>query len=561
MGPLSHRLIARALGFPTGPTPYVVEKDHDVVMRDGVRLKHDHYAPADGSNKGTILVRSPYAQVGLPAIVYARPFVTHGYHVVMQNSRGTFGSEGGDFSPGISEREDAQDTVLWLRQQPWYTGRFATAGGSYVGFTQWALMEEAYDDLVAAVVLVGPDDLSRLAWRDGAFRLADMLTWSEDLAWQDETGTLRTIVRGLRRPKRHAAVVDELALVPATDRLLKGRSSWFTRWLQHPDLTDELWAPTQATDALDGPDVPVLLLAGWQDVILQQNLTQWTTLSARSSKVALTVGPWKHGPDLALKGGATIVSESLQWIETHLGQVESNERDAPVHVQLRGEKGWRSLPDWPPPAESTTLFLHDGRALSPEPRATGPATTEFTYDPRRPTPATGGAQLAVGSGYQDCQHLDARSDVAAFTGSVLTEPVVIAGTVVVELQHSCDAEAYDVFVRLSEVDAKGAAIHVCDRFVRVEHPAASPMRIELEATAYRFAQGSRIRLSIAGGAHPVFARPLGPDGSVLSDDRLSPQTHTIAHDASRPSSVVLPVVAWDVRTRSSRGWTSSAASV
>jgi putative CocE/NonD family hydrolase len=518
----------------------------DVEMRDGVKLKADHYAPTDGSNKGTVLVRGPYSRVGLPAIVYARPFVTHGYHVVIQNCRGTFGSGGGDFVPGVAEHEDGQDTLTWLRKQRWYTGRFATFGGSYLGFTQWGLMRDAPEDLAAAVVLVGPNDLSRLAWRNGAFRLSDMLRWSEDLAWQEETGELRGIIRSLRVAKRHAPVCADVSLPSASNRLLKGRSSWFTSWLQHPDPADDFWSSTQVSDALVGLDVPVLLHAGWQDVILEQNLQQWATLSKQSPKVALTVGPWKHGPDLALKGGATIVSEALQWIDQHLGDAESGKRDAAVHVQLRGDKGWRSLPDWPPAAEPMTLFLHDQGALSSDLPAEGAATTALTYDPTRPTQATGGAHLSAGSGYQDCQHIDARADVATFTGAVLTEPLVIAGTVVVELAHSCASEIYDVYVRLSEVDAKGRSIHVCDGFVRLDRTRKSdPLRLELTGTAYRFAQGSRVRLAVAGGAHPVYARPVGPDGSVLAGSHLSPQTHTISHEAGRTSSVVLPIVSWD----------------
>ena len=550
-GPISHRLIGRALRLPTGPTPYVVHAGIDVAMRDGVRLKADHYAPTDGSNKGTVLVRGPYSRVGLPAIIYARPFVTHGYHVVMQNSRGTFGSGGEAFRPAVAEPDDARDTVTWLREQPWYTGRFATFGGSYLGFAQWAQMRDAPEDLAAAVVLVGPDDLSRLAWRGGAFRLADLLTWSESLAWQEEVGTVRGIVRGLRERKRHAPVAEDLAPLSASQQLLKGRSPWLAEWARHPDPTDDFWSAHQATEALDDLTVPVLLAAGWQDVILQQNLQQWAALRQGPSEVALTVGPWKHGPDLVFKAAGPLMSEALDWVDTHLGDATSTTRDAPVHVQLRGDKSWRSLPDWPPAAEPLTLFLAGDGALSHEPLQAGrlggdQATTAFTYDPTRPTPAMGGAQLSVGAGYRDCQHIDVRDDVATFTGPVLTEPLVIAGTAAVELAHSCDTQAHDVYVRLSEVDGKGRSIHVCDAFVRLDE-ARSPadtLRLELDTTAYRFAAGSRVRLVVAGGSHPVYARRLGPDGAVLGGAHLQPQTHTITHDATRPSLLVLPTVDW-----------------
>jgi CubicO group peptidase (beta-lactamase class C family) len=52
---------------------------------------------------------------------------------------GTFGSTG-DFYPMANEAGDAQDAVAWLRTQPWFDGRLATSGGSYVGWTQWALL-------------------------------------------------------------------------------------------------------------------------------------------------------------------------------------------------------------------------------------------------------------------------------------------------------------------------------------------------------------------------------------------------------------------------------------
>jgi hypothetical protein len=40
------------------------------------------------------------------------------------------------------------------------------------------------------------------------------------------------------------------------------------------------------------------------------------------------------------------------------------------------------------------------------------------------------------------------------------------------------------------------------------------------------------------------ARPLDQDGAVLGGAHLDPQTHTITHDGSRPSTVTLPTVDW-----------------
>ena len=41
----------------------------------------------------------------------------------------------------VNEIADGADTVEWLRHQPWFTGSFATIGLSYLGFTQWALLD------------------------------------------------------------------------------------------------------------------------------------------------------------------------------------------------------------------------------------------------------------------------------------------------------------------------------------------------------------------------------------------------------------------------------------
>ena len=145
-------------------------------MRDGVVLIADHYAPTSASPLGTILVRGPYGRAFPFSVIYAQIYAARGYHVVFQSVRGTFGS-GGDFVPMINEAADAADTVVWLREQPWFTGTFATIGLSYLGYTQWALMSDPPPELAAAVVTVGPHDLHESSWGTGSFALADLLGW------------------------------------------------------------------------------------------------------------------------------------------------------------------------------------------------------------------------------------------------------------------------------------------------------------------------------------------------------------------------------------------------
>ena len=123
------------------------------------------------------------------SLLEAQLVAERGFHVLLQSCRGTFGS-GGQFEPMRAEASDGQDTVSWLRGQSWFDGRLATFGASYLGFVQWALALDPPPELVAAVVYVGPHDLSRTAYRNGAFDLYNFLSWSDLIVHQERVNLL-----------------------------------------------------------------------------------------------------------------------------------------------------------------------------------------------------------------------------------------------------------------------------------------------------------------------------------------------------------------------------------
>jgi uncharacterized protein len=135
--------LRRLLKLPKPKTDYAVTRDLRIPTRDGVELLADHYAPV-GEAAGTVLVRSPYGFDPISAALVGNPFAASGYHVVLARCRGTFGSGCAVFEPWIHEIDDAADTVAWLRKQSWFGGRFATVGGSNMGFTQWALLMDPH---------------------------------------------------------------------------------------------------------------------------------------------------------------------------------------------------------------------------------------------------------------------------------------------------------------------------------------------------------------------------------------------------------------------------------
>ena len=508
-------------------------------MRDGVELLADHYAPVTSTPAGTLLVRGPYGR-GLPAsILYARIYAPRGYHVVVQSTRGTFGS-GGVFEPGRREVDDGADTIAWLRRQPWFTGRFATLGLSYLGFTQWALLVDPPPELAAAVITVGPHDLGAAAWGTGAFTLSDFLGWSELVAHQEEGGAWKQLVRTMTATRRLRSVLDALPLGDAGRNLLGDRAPWYESWLENPDVTSEYWQPMRLNAALDRVRVPVLLIGGWQDIFLRQTLQQYERLRQRGVGVALTVGPWTH-LQLTTKAARTASRDSLDWLAAHLTGTAPHRRLAPVRIFVTGGGGWRGLRDWPPPSDERVWYLQPQGALGADPPPADASPSRFTYQPADPTPTVGGRLLSPVAGYRDDSRLAERHDVLTFTGPILTEPVEVIGTPHVELAHSADNPHSDVFVRVSEVDRRGASRNVSDGYLRLVSDPTGPVRVDLDPVAHRFGAGSRIRLLIAGGSHPRFARNLGTDDPPLTGNGFNPSTHVIAHGSGGISRLFLPV--------------------
>ena len=136
---------ADAFGLSTGEHRVTVEADVRVRMRDGVSLAADIYRPATPSRFPVLLKRTPYNRHDPATGVL---LASHGYVVVLQDTRGRYGSEG-EFYPFRHEAEDGYDTVEWAAALPFADGRVGMFGGSYVGATQMLAASARPPHLVA----------------------------------------------------------------------------------------------------------------------------------------------------------------------------------------------------------------------------------------------------------------------------------------------------------------------------------------------------------------------------------------------------------------------------
>jgi uncharacterized protein len=518
-------IVTRVFRLPPPTTSYTVEPV-SVPMRDGVELVGHVFQPDVAS--GTILVQSPYGYPTPLTVVSGSWLARRGYRVVMMRCRGTYGS-GGRFEPFLHDVRDGADTVEWMRRQPWFEGRFATYGMSYMGFVQWAMLMDPPPELVTAVVGVGPHDFHQALFPGGGFSLNDFLGWAIPMRAPHGRAYKNIIPVRSQRAARRAA--DLLPLDAARSAVLGDEARWFSDWLER-DPGDPYWAPMQCGEALDRAEIPILIQSGWQDLFVRQSFEQYERLAARGGEVGLTVGPWSHGAPM----GRIPFNEALDWLEQHLRAGETRARVKPVRIYVSGADQWRDLGAWPPPTTNRVYHLGSDGQLTAE-AAVGEVAS-FTYDPADPTPSIGGAVLA-GGGYKDDSALAERGDVLAFTTEPLRAPLEVIGRPVFEVSLRSDNPHADLFVRLSEVDADGKSRNVTDGFVRLDPTATDgSIRIELDPVAHRFGARRRIRLLLAGGAFPRWDRNLGTGERAARSARMMPSTRTV--DLAR-SRVVLPV--------------------
>ena len=234
--------------LPAPRTDYTTTYDVGVPMRDGFELLANVLEPK-GKASGTVLVTSPYGINMVGQAMTGGFMARRGYRVLLVKCRGTFGS-GGTFEPFAQEADDAADIVAWMRERPWFDGRFATQGYSYPGFVQWALLMDPPPEMKAAVIACGPYDFSAFAHGTGAFHLSTLFEWSFVITHQEDPILRRmTAIRFSRKQIRQA--MDRLPLTAADDELLHGAAPWYREWISRRDLGDPLWKNANFTPALE----------------------------------------------------------------------------------------------------------------------------------------------------------------------------------------------------------------------------------------------------------------------------------------------------------------------
>jgi putative CocE/NonD family hydrolase len=520
-------LLSRASRLPRAATKIEVEKDIRATMPDGAVLLADRYHPLNEPKAPIVLIRTPYGR-GTIAGVTGRVFAEQGYQCVIQSCRGTFGSEG-SFAPFVHEAADGQATLEWLATQSWFGGEVVTYGGSYLGYTQWSAAGQPPPFLKALALQVTASTLRGVWYPADVFALDTALSWVYSVAHQEDKG-LRVLRALVTQRKALAPAFARLPLNETDQAAVGDKVAFYQDYLANERADAPLWQDIDRTAAVPTLEAPVVMLAGWYDIFLVDQLADYATLVEHGHQPRLTIGSWTHTSPASMTTG---LRESVELFD-HVVRGRRSKRKQPVRIFVMGSKRWIDLPVWPPPATDTTWHLQPGGVLSTT-EAESQSPDGFTYDPADPTPSLGGAVLSTNAGRRDNAKHESRADVLTYTTEPLTRDTTVIGPVTAHLHVRSSAEHTDFFVRLCDVTPRGKSLNVCDGLTRTVRP--DTVRVDLSATAHCFKAGHRIRIQVSSGAHPRWARNLGTGEPIATAIAMKTARQEVFHD----STITLPV--------------------
>jgi uncharacterized protein len=473
-----------------------------IPMRDGVKLYAVIVIPRGAKHAPIILTRTPYnaakrAERGESIHMLAtlpqgdEVFVSDGYIRVFQDVRGKYGSEG-DYlmtrplmgplnSTHTDHSTDAYDTVDWLvKNVPESNGKVGMLGSSYEGFTVVMALVNPHPALkVAAPMSPMVDGWMGDDWfHFGAYRQTNFDYFTDQTTEKGEGKSIPRQGYDDYMNFLRAGSAGDFAKAAGLEQL-----PWWRKVSEHPAY-DAFWQG-QALDkvmAAQPLKVPTMWIQGlWdqEDMWGANHCYQAVEPKDTANNMNfLVMGPWRHsgvnydgsmlGPlkwdgDTALQFRRDVLKP---FFDQYLKDGAPPADTPPVLIYNTGENHWDRFKSWPLACESgcaeksKPLYLTGGFGLSFTPPAdskSASAYDEYVSDPAKPVPYL--PRPVVFADHPawtrwlvtDQRFIDGRPDVLSYETPVLTGPVRISGTAVVNLVASTSGTDSDWVVKLIDV--------------------------------------------------------------------------------------------------------------
>jgi len=545
----------------------VIEKDVEIPMRDGVRLKADVYRPRRSGKVPAIINIGAYQKDKLwvpPADLEEKPnpymnwetvnplwWVPRGYAAVRVDTRGSGKSPGQTDPFSLQEAIDFHDSIEWSGRQSWCNGRVGTNGISYFAMTQWLVANLKPPSLKAMIPWEGAADMYRdFAYHGGIFCFGFISNWFNNHMAHHLLG------------RREQASPDAFS------------KHWLWDYMRN-SLDSDHYHGRQAR--WDDITVPLYSAGNWSGMglHLRGNTEAYMRAATPHKKLRIQAGTHYH-PFYAEEAR----QDQLRFFDYWLKGVDTGiMEEPPVKLLIRtgGHKNykWRSEQDWPLARTLWTEYY-----LQPGGRRRRGALAEGTLTMTAPR-ARGSLKYSA-SAMTKAGVASASWTSTALAGSVprlgvsfetepMREDLEVTGPVVLTLWVSSTTDDMDVFSTIRNIDADGndvwevgqqqQPVPVAKGWLRASHrkldPELSlpfrpyhahnerqwlkrnqPVRLDVEIwpTCMVFRKGHRLRLDI----QPRDGVGSAPYTHYSADYNTG--ENTIYTGGSMPSHLLLPII-------------------
>ncbi|HWO71067.1 MAG TPA: CocE/NonD family hydrolase [Actinomycetota bacterium] len=505
-------------------------------MDDGVRIAVTLFFPDGPGPWPALLEARPYRKDDVTwsqTHDYRRLCREGGYVVCRADVRGT-GSSEGVAEDEYTEREhrDWLRVIDWLATQPWSTGAVGMFGKSYSGFNaiQVAMLRPPALKAIVPIFATDRRFTDDVHYGGGARRGIDVLDYPLSMVAMNALPPVPALAGpGWRERWRER---------------IERTEPWMLRWLEE-QTESAYWRHGSLHGRYETIEAATLIVAGHADGY--HNMA-FRTFAALQAPKALLFGPWSHmSPDVSMPGPRIDhLRELLRWFDRWLKGVDNGvDREPPIRIfvrrptppepDLESFRGtWRFEPAWPPERLREQVRPLSSSSIS------GRRPPRDALEIRGDVGVTGSIwcadDLPFGTPW------DQRADEAfslVYEWPPLDDELEIMGHPRVDVSLSADVPVAYLSAKLCDAFPDGTSALVTRGILnlthRDSHERPTPLEpgrthqvtIELDATAYVFEPGHRIRLDLAAADFPSsWPPPL-------------PGTISVSREGSR---LVLPVL-------------------
>jgi putative CocE/NonD family hydrolase len=537
----------------------LVDRDVDVPMRDGARLKADVIRPDDGGKFPAILNLGPYQKDKLwvvPDTLEEKPnplmnwetvnpewWVPQGYACVRVDGRGS-GKSAGQCEPwSLQEAIDFYDAIEWAAAQPWCNGKVGLDGISYYAINQWFVANLQPPSLAAIIPWEGFADIYRDALYHGGILNVFMTNWF----------TAHLLHHMLGRASHQQPDGWQV--------------NTLHHWLRH-NLDGGALSGAQAQ--WEEITVPMLSVGNWTGfgLHLRGNTEAFMRAASKHKKLRIHTGSHVH-PFYTEEGRR----DQLRFFDYWLKGIDNGVMDEPpVKLAIRHGRDkteWRHEHEWPiARTQWTKLYFDlsgdDGAALA----ASNPATTSSRTYAASSLGTMGSTSAAssqvMGGGIKPGMGLSLQTPP-------LPADLEVTGPLMASIWVASATEDMDLFLTLRNFDGdgnevletgqQGAPVPVAKGWLRVSHRELDPalslpyrpyhahkrrlylkpgeiveVQVEIWPTSMVFKKGHRIRLDVQP------RDGVGSAGYMHYHADYNTGTNTVYAGGDKPSYLLLPVI-------------------